>query len=186
MQLQSTYCPHLGDRAFHSVIQCPGFMMAIDQYEHLPGIQYSSHTDCQSRFRHLVYIIIKKRELAITVSVVSVFILVLELSEEPGSLKAMWPSGPIPPRKRSIPPTSAIVFSYAAHSASGSSAIPLRICTFSFLISIWLKKIVPHKRMVTLRMISRQADIFIHVERNDVLKRHYTCLIKFDQRFVGF
>ena len=50
----------------------------------------------------------KNRELAITVSVVSVLIRVRDANEEPGSLKAMWPSGPIPPIKRWIPPYSAI------------------------------------------------------------------------------
>ena len=30
--------------------------------------------------------------------------LVLETSEDPGSLKAMWPSGPMPPMNSSIPP----------------------------------------------------------------------------------
>ena len=74
------------------------------------------------------------------VSVVRVLIRVREDREEPGSLKAIWPSGPIPPINKSIPPISAICFSQFAHSASRSVAFPFRICTFSFLISIWLKK----------------------------------------------
>lgn len=40
----------------------------------------------------------KNRALAITVSFASVFTLVLETRLEPGSLKATWPSGPIPGR----------------------------------------------------------------------------------------
>ena len=46
----------------------------------------------------------KKRELAIFVSRVRVFILVLDVKDEPGSLNAMCPSGPTPPRNKSIPP----------------------------------------------------------------------------------
>ena len=46
----------------------------------------------------------KKRELAMMVSVVSVFWRVRDVSDEPGSLKAICPSGPIPPMKRSTPP----------------------------------------------------------------------------------
>ena len=53
----------------------------------------------------------KKRELAILVSVVSVFTRVREVREENGSLKAIWPSGPIPPIKRSMPPASSIICS---------------------------------------------------------------------------
>ena len=46
----------------------------------------------------------KKRELAILVSRVRVFWRVREVNEEPGSLKAICPSGPMPPIKRSMPP----------------------------------------------------------------------------------
>lgn len=42
----------------------------------------------------------KYRALAITVSFASVFTLVLETRLEPGSLKATWPSGPIPGRTK--------------------------------------------------------------------------------------
>ncbi len=40
----------------------------------------------------------KNRALAMIVSFARVFSLVLETRLEPGSLKAMWPSGPIPDR----------------------------------------------------------------------------------------
>ena len=83
----------------------------------------------------------KNREFAILVSRVSVFILVREASDDPGSLKAICPSGPTPPRKRSMPPYEAIFSSYLRHSSSGSAALPLRMLTFSFLMSIWLKKL---------------------------------------------
>ena len=49
--------------------------------------------------------------LAMMVSVVSVLMRVRDESDEKGSLKAMWPSGPIPPRNRSIPPASSIICS---------------------------------------------------------------------------
>ena len=39
------------------------------------------------------------------------------------------------------PPASTIAASYASHSALRSSALPLRICTFSLLMSICLKKL---------------------------------------------
>jgi len=53
----------------------------------------------------------KKRELAIFVSVVSVLMRVRDESEDPGSLKAICPSGPIPPKNRSIPPNVLILAS---------------------------------------------------------------------------
>ena len=46
----------------------------------------------------------KKREFTMIVSWVRVFTLVRELKDEPGSLKAMCPSTPTPPRKSLIPP----------------------------------------------------------------------------------
>lgn len=44
----------------------------------------------------------KNRELAMRVSFARVFNLVLETRLEPGSLKAMWPSGPIPDKTRGV------------------------------------------------------------------------------------
>ena len=52
----------------------------------------------------------KKRELAMRVSCVSVLMRVREASDDPGSLNAICPSGPIPPRNRSMPP-AALIFS---------------------------------------------------------------------------
>ncbi len=54
----------------------------------------------------------KNRALATIVSYASVLIRVRLCKEEPGSLKAMWPSGPIPPKNKSIPPTLEISCSY--------------------------------------------------------------------------
>jgi hypothetical protein len=46
----------------------------------------------------------KKRELAMMVSYASVLMRVRDESDEPGSLNAMCPSGPMPPRNSSTPP----------------------------------------------------------------------------------
>ena len=60
--------------------------------------------------------------------------------DEPGSLNAIWPSGPIPPINSSIPPASVIFRSNSAHSASLSGAFPSRIWTFSGSMSMCYKK----------------------------------------------
>ena len=54
----------------------------------------------------------KKRELAIMVSVVNVLTRVRAHKEAPGSLNAMCPSGPIPPKNKSIPPACKMAASY--------------------------------------------------------------------------
>ena len=59
----------------------------------------------------LVTSLSKKRLLAMIVSYVSVLTRVRLSSDEPGSLKAMCPSGPIPPRNSLIPPTFLIFYS---------------------------------------------------------------------------
>lgn len=48
--------------------------------------------------------LLKNLELARMVSSASVLTRVLDASDDPGSLKAMWPSGPTPPRNNSMPP----------------------------------------------------------------------------------
>ena len=35
-----------------------------------------------------------------------------------------------------------------------------------------LEKVVPHKKMVRLRVIPRQVDVFVHVERSNVAERN--------------
>ena len=76
--------------------------------------------------------------LASIVSWDNALILVLETSDDPGSLKAMCPSGPIPvqqvinntscfpvpPMNSSTPPASFIFCSNASHSATRSGALP--------------------------------------------------------------
>ena len=54
----------------------------------------------------LVMSLSKKRELARMVSSASGTALVRDERDDPGSLKAMWPSGPTPPRKSSMPPAA--------------------------------------------------------------------------------
>uniref|UniRef100_A0A2M4C7Q8 Putative secreted protein n=1 Tax=Anopheles marajoara TaxID=58244 RepID=A0A2M4C7Q8_9DIPT len=83
----------------------------------------------------------KKRAFASSVSCANVFTLVRDASEEPGSLKAMCPSGPIPPMNSSIPPACLIFSSNASHSATRSGALPSRMCTFSGSMSMCLKKL---------------------------------------------
>ena len=53
----------------------------------------------------------KKRALSARVCSVSVLTRVREASEEPGSLKATWPSLPMPSSCRSMPPAAAIACS---------------------------------------------------------------------------
>ena len=59
----------------------------------------------------------KNLELAIIVFSVNCTFLVLDLKDEPGSLNAICPSTPTPPRNRSIPPNSKIFSSYLLHSS---------------------------------------------------------------------
>ena len=47
----------------------------------------------------------------------------------PGSLNAMWPSSPIPPRKSSMPPYFLILASYSLHSSIKFFAFPFRMLT---------------------------------------------------------
>ena len=79
--------------------------------------------------------LLKNLELAMIVSSVNCFSLVLDLKDEPGSLNAIWPSTPTPPKNKSIPPTSKIFSSYLL-------VIPFKILIFSLSISIWLKKLL--------------------------------------------
>lgn len=47
----------------------------------------------------------------------------------PGSLNAMWPSSPMPPRKSSMPPYFLILASYSLHSSIKFFALPFKMLT---------------------------------------------------------
>lgn len=46
------------------------------------------------------------------------------------------------------------------------------------------EEIVPHERVVALRMVLGQTHVLIHVERDDVLERQSACLVQRGQRPV--
>ncbi len=44
-----------------------------------------------------------------------------------------------------------------------------------------IEKVFPHKGVVTLGMIFRNPDIFIHIKGNDMFKRNFSGPVKSDQ-----
>ena len=46
------------------------------------------------------------------------------------------------------------------------------------------EEVVPHERMIAFGMFFRQADVFIHIERDDVLERYHALLVQLNQVFV--
>jgi hypothetical protein len=83
----------------------------------------------------------KKRALAAIVSCASVLSRVRDTKLEPGSLKAICPSGPIPPINNSIPPASFIFSSYCSHSFCKSPAFPslllLELIFLKFILDLF-------------------------------------------------
>ena len=71
----------------------------------------------------------KKRALSLRVCSVSVFTLVRDANELPGSLKPMWPSVPMPSSCTSTPPAARIFASYSAPACSMPSSDPSGTCT---------------------------------------------------------
>ena len=96
VHLQGTDGPHLRYASFNGMMQGTRLIVPVAKDQYLFTLSTS---------------LSKKREFATIVSVVSVFTRVREVREEPGSLNAMWPSGPMPPTNRSMPPYEAICFS---------------------------------------------------------------------------
>jgi hypothetical protein len=48
-----------------------------------------------------------------------------------------------------------------------------------------IEEIIIHEAMVAFWMLFWQADVFVHVERNNVFKADFASLVQFDQTFVG-
>ena len=156
--------------------------------------------------------------------------LVLETSEDPGSLKAMWPSGPMPPMNSSIPPAwgsiekqssfsfyvlinnkketspqqssvrsqhtprlnqercrperarsrKVLVQSQKSHFTFGSMSMCLKkFCNMYLWYFVWSYQFFCQKLLVVaLRVIFRDADVLVHVERLHVLEAHFSSLVR--------
>jgi hypothetical protein len=48
-----------------------------------------------------------------------------------------------------------------------------------------LEEVIPHERVVGLRVITGETNIFIHVEGNNVFKTDFTGLVHFNQNLVN-
>lgn len=48
-----------------------------------------------------------------------------------------------------------------------------------------VKEITVHEAMIAFRMLFRQANVFIHVEGDNVLEANLACFMHFNQRLVG-
>ena len=46
------------------------------------------------------------------------------------------------------------------------------------------EKVIPHEAMVTLRMLFRQVDVLVHVERYDITEGNLTGFVQRDEGFV--
>ena len=127
VHLQGTDGPHLRYASFNGMLQGTRLIVPVAKDQYLFGVHYRAHPYGQRSLGNLVHIVIEETRICHNriggqrlhtgtrsqgiVSVVSVFTRVREVREEPGSLNAMWPSGPMPPTNRSMPPYEAICFS---------------------------------------------------------------------------
>ena len=103
--LQGRNSPNLSDRTFDGSLESAGLVVAVAYDKHLFGIEDGTHTDCKGGLGNLVYIVIEEAAVG-NDRIGSKALLTGTARKENGSLKAMCPSGPIPPIKRSIPPAA--------------------------------------------------------------------------------
>ena len=108
--LQRTDGPSLSHGAFDGCLQGTCLVVTIAENHHLLGIHHGAHTYGKRQARHLLWVAVEETGIGY-LGIRGVFTRVREVSEEKGSLKAMCPSGPMPPMKRSIPPASFIICS---------------------------------------------------------------------------
>ena len=81
VELEGRNGPLGADAAFHTVSECSGFVVAIDQDENFSGIHNRANTDRKCSCRNFSGSLPKKRELTIFVSSVRARTPVLELRE---------------------------------------------------------------------------------------------------------
>ena len=117
----------------------------------------------------------KKRELAMIVSCVSVFMRVRDVSDEPGSLKAMCPSGPTPPRKRADFLFVGLTFGGRV----GRVAVE-NVDVLGKNIDL-VEEVGPHKSVVALLVVAGDSAVFVHVESYHIPERDFSLLVQADK-----
>ena len=107
------------------------------------------------------------------VSKVKVFMRVREVSEDAGSLKAMYPA------QRFY-----LCFIRCTFRCRIRSVAVQDVDVLGFDVHV-VEKVGPHECVVALRMLFRDAAVFVHVEGHHVGERNFPCPVEGDQFFVG-
>ena len=106
----------------------------------------------------------KNRALSARVCSVRVLTRVRDASDEPGSLKPMWPVRPMPSTCRSTPPAAAMSLLVALPGALGRSAVVARHAHQCGIEPERLDDLAGDDGAVALRVPGRQADVLVERE----------------------
>ena len=171
--------------AFDAVAHRAGFLVARGEDQHLLGREHRAHADRQRGFRH-------ERDVA---------------AEEPGVdldrvLRQGLEARAGVERRERLVEGDVSVFAHAAHEEVDAPGLDdARLVVGALLGQVVgvavenvdvlrpdvdvLEEIVPHERVVAFGMLLGETHILVHVERDDVLERHFARLVAADQFLVG-
>ena len=118
------------------------------------------------------------------VSWVRVFTRVREVSDEPGFVECDMTVGANTAHKE-VDAAVLLDFSFEAGTLGlevGSVAVEdIHVLDRDVDVA---EEIVPHKAVIALGVVDREAHILVHVESNDIAERHFTFLIKLYQTAI--
>ena len=185
VQLQSGDGPGMVHAAFHAVAQSTSLVVTADEQQDLLGIADGADANGQSGLGNLIGIVIEETGI-----------------DDEGILGQGTDAGAGSEAGEGFVKGDVTVNAAAAqeqiNAAIGSNlifiALALSFQIFSHTIEnvdIFgrnidvVKEIVVHKVPVALIMLTRQANVFIHIKGNYVLKGHFTGLVLFNQTLIN-
>ena len=184
MEVQGGNRPHLVDAAFDAFLQGAGLVVAADEKQNFAGIRHRADADGQSLRRNLARVVVEETG----VHNLRVFRQVADASAG------------VQGGERFVEGDVAVNTGAAEEQVDATVGSDLRFvtCAFGFQISRHtvknvhvlfrdvdvVEEIVMHEEPVALMMGLRQADVFVHVERHDVLEADFSGLVVFDEALI--
>lgn len=184
MELQGRDGPHLRYTTFDTVAQGAGLVVAVDQQEHRAGVHHCADAYGKGGLGHEVDVALEEAGVG-----------------DDGVGGEGLDAGTRRERGAGLVEGDMSVGTHTAHEEVNTSvAVDFLLEAAAFGLKVGgvavedvdvfagnvdvVEEIVPHEAVVALRMVLGKTHIFIHIEGDDVAKRHIPFLVKLDELAV--
>lgn len=184
VHLQRAECTHLRNAAFYCCLQCASLLIAVDDNHHALCCHDCAYTHGEGCLRHFVYVVVEEAAVGYD-CVLCECLLASERSE-----RTAW-----------LIESDVAVGTNATHekvdaASFGDASLIVGTLLFKvgsvavenvdilFLDVDVAKEIVPHEAVIAFGVAFGQVAVFVHVECDNIFKRHFAGLVELDEFFI--